>query len=360
MKDNLSGNIGEWSEFYAFCFLAGQGIVYCANEAAEKTGEFLPIKGFRRIGSGGEAIAYLCAHDVIRVMDADNQVCLAEIPQKEFAKQAAYLYHAICANKQQRTFVVPLTEEFMSKIYASSLKAPSDSKSDLIMSVSDIHTGIVTTVGWSIKSELGASPTLLNASKSTNFTYEIMGLDARYIDEINSINSQTKIIDRIRAIRDRGAMLEFHSLSNKNFASNLTVIDSTFPRVLADALLHYYEGNSGLLSDAVSVLTDRNHYQMLNEKWYEIKFKDFLVAVALGMKPATLWEGKDEANGGYLVVRKDGDVVAYHIYNRDDFKNYLLSSTKFDRASTSKHNFASIYTREERAFINLNLQIRFI
>ena len=125
------------------------------------------------------------------------------------------------------------------------------------MSVSDIHTGIVTTVGWSIKSELGASPTLLNASKSTNFTYEIIGLDARYIDEINSINSQTKIIDRIRAIRDHGAMLEFHSLANKNFASNLTIIDSAFPRVLADALLHYYEGNSGLLSDAVSVLTDK-------------------------------------------------------------------------------------------------------
>lgn len=81
MKDNLSGNIGEWSELYAFCFLAGQGIVYCANEAAEKTGEFLPIKGFRRIGSGGEAIAYLCAHDVIRVMDADNQVCFANSPK---------------------------------------------------------------------------------------------------------------------------------------------------------------------------------------------------------------------------------------------------------------------------------------
>ena len=31
------------------------------------------------------------------------------------------------------------------------------------------------------------------------------------------------------------------------------------------------------------------------------KFKNFLTAVALGMKPATIWGGIDKANGGYIM-----------------------------------------------------------
>ena len=78
------------------------------------------------------------------------------------------------------------------------------------------------------------------------------------------------------------------------------------------------------------------------------------------MMPSKIWNGLDEANGGYIIVKEDGDVVAYHIYNRDAFEAYLLENTKFERGSTSKHDFASIYKDStDQKFINLNLQIRF-
>lgn len=38
-----------------------------------------------------------------------------------------------------------------------------------------------------------------------------------------------------------------------------------------------------------------------NHKYYECKVKNFLVASALGMIPHTPWNGKYEANGGYIV-----------------------------------------------------------
>jgi hypothetical protein len=78
------------------------------------------------------------------------------------------------------------------------------------------------------------------------------------------------------------------------------------------------------------------------------------------MVPSREWDGKDEANGGYIIVTKKGDVLAYHIYNRDYFEEYLLTNTRFERASTSRHEFASLYMVNGRMYINLNLQIRFI
>ena len=55
------------------------------------------------------------------------------------------------------------------------------------------------------------------------------------------------------------------------------------------------------------------------------------------MKPATIWNGIDEANGGYIIVTKQGDVLAYHIYNRNYFEKYLLNNTKYETASISRH-----------------------
>ena len=77
------------------------------------------------------------------------------------------------------------------------------------------------------------------------------------------------------------------------------------------------------------------------------------------MKPATVWNGLDEATGGYIVVTRTGDVLAYHIYNRNYFEEYLLKNTKYDTASTSRHAFGEVYTDNGQDFIQLNLQVRF-
>lgn len=96
-----------------------------------------------------------------------------------------------------------------------------------------------------------------------------------------------------------------------------------------------------------------------NVNAYGYKFKKFLAAVALGMKPATAWDGVDGATGGYIVVVKDDGVFAYHIYNRNYFEEYLLKNTKYEIASTSRHDFGVVYSEGKDEFINLNLQVRF-
>ncbi|MCB0745699.1 MAG: HpaII family restriction endonuclease, partial [Ignavibacteriae bacterium] len=93
--------------------------------------------------------------------------------------------------------------------------------------------------------------------------------------------------------------------------------------------------------------------------FYEYKIKRFLTDVALGMMPSKVWTGKYDATGGYLIVKENGDVLCYHIYNRNEFEDYLLNNTKLDTASSSRHGFGEIYENSGELYFNLNLQIRF-
>ena len=81
---------------------------------------------------------------------------------------------------------------------------------------------------------------------------------------------------------------------------------------------------------------------------------------ALGMTSAKEWNGHYDANGGYLVVKSDGDIVCYHFYNKNDVEDYLYNNTRFDRASRARYRFGSLYRGDDNeVYIKLNLQIRF-
>ena len=78
------------------------------------------------------------------------------------------------------------------------------------------------------------------------------------------------------------------------------------------------------------------------------------------MKTPKVWSGQYDATGGCLVVKDNGEVLCYHIYNRNEFEDYLLNNVKLDTASSSRHEFGKIYEEEENLFFKLNLQIRFL
>ena len=77
------------------------------------------------------------------------------------------------------------------------------------------------------------------------------------------------------------------------------------------------------------------------------------------MTPGTEWDGLDNASGGYIIIKKDGDIVCYHLYNRNFFEEYLYRNTQFDRPSASRHDYGYIYKENGKYFIDLNVQIRF-
>ena len=93
--------------------------------------------------------------------------------------------------------------------------------------------------------------------------------------------------------------------------------------------------------------------------YYEYKIKHLLTSAALGMMPATAWSGRYDANGGYLVVRKNGEILCYHFYDRNRFEDYLFFNAYLERSSTSRHEYASIIKENDGTLsFKLNLQVR--
>ena len=357
----ITGNKGEWSEIYAFMRLLSEGRLFAANEQMNRIEEmFFPIRKIIREEIAGNKYEYrVRGENVIHICLGDGEP-LIEVSANEFDVEARQLYGEITNPDlvQRTTFSIARTEEFMRKIHVTKLCAPSMDKTDINIQLHDVNTGFESIVGFSIKSELGSAPTLLNAGKTTNFKYKVDGLSESQITEINAINTRKKIKDRMKAITESGGKLSFVELGNEVFNGNLVMIDSQMPAIVACMLTGHYEHNIDSCINLLDYVTKTNPLKR-PERFYRHKIKEFLCAVALGMKPATEWDGMCEATGGYIVVKTNGDVLAYHIHNRDSFMSYLLANTRFERGGTDRHDFARLYQAGGNLYINLNLQIRF-
>lgn len=254
----------------------------------------------------------------------------------------------------------------MNKIGCFKLSAPSKDKSDITMKIVDINTGHSPIVGFSIKSELGSAPTLLDAGKTTNFIYKIIHQYENILRETNDIykvsgnKKHTDVRGRIENVINNNGKIEYLEMQNKTFKDNLILIDSRMDEIIAQTLLYFYRDGISNCDDMIKKLEEENPMRYGNVNAYSYKFKKFLTSVALGMRPATEWDGIDEASGGYIIVTREGSVLAYHIYNRNYFEEYLLKNTKYETASTSRHGFGELYEENGDTFIKLNLQIRFI
>ena len=353
----ITGNKGEWSELYALLKLLSLGRLYAADENADRIPDiFFPILKILREESYGEI-------DFIITKDGDTEVYINNIkqciiPRRWLMDMSSVIYSSI-VNGDQSAFEINGAPAIMNRLGIEKITASSADKTDIILQIHDIHTGYAPICGFSIKSELGSSPTLLNASGATNFLYEIPDIPVTDINRINAINTKTKVKDRILEILSHGNM-KYVRVQNSVFSGNLKLIDTELEIIISELLLAYYSGQGVYCHDLIKIVEDQNPMRYPWRGFYEYKFKKFLCSVALGLMPSKRWNGIDEANGGYVIVKEDGDVVAYHLYNRNSFESYLLNSTKFETASTSRHGFASIFRGDSgKKYINLNLQIRF-
>ena len=209
-----------------------------------------------------------------------------------------------------------------------------------------------------------SSRKILNAGKTTNFVFKIENYipSENEIFEINSIETKYKIKDRIRAVETKGGKLFFEKMTNDVFKNNLVLIDSLLPNILSEIVKTFYTTSLSSIKDLTANINKINPLNFDNQfvhTFYEYKLKRLLTDVALGMTPAKVWNGIYNATGGFLIVKENGDVLCYHIYNRNQFEDYLFQNTKLETASSTRHDFGRIYQENAAYYFKLNLQVRF-
>ncbi len=356
----ITGNKGEWSEIYALFKLLGDKNLFAGDADLKKVENlFYPIIKIIRNETGGN-YEYEITGDLVVISGGKEKL---RIPVKTFSEQAAKLLSKIKGAKG--VFNIAETETFMNSVYCTTLKAKSTSKADIRIVIHDKRINQAAELGFSIKSQLGGDSTLLNAGKTTNFVYQIIGFKGTNDDviRINAIDSRSKIKDRIEEVKRLGGKLKFLALEQDIFKNNLVLIDSLLPNILAEVIKQFFTSNLSTvcaLTDEISNKNPLSYDTQFSHSFYEYKIKRFLTDVALGMMPSKVWSGLYDATGGYLIVKEDGEVLCYHIYNRNQFEDYLFHNTKLETASSTRHDFGKVYSEGDNLYFKLNLQIRFI
>lgn len=350
-------NKGEWSEIYCFAYLLSSGVLYAADKDLNRVEDvYFPIIKIIREETAGQPIDY---HTGEKICIYRGNELIKEVDKSEFENVVAELLEKI--PQGSRAFEIPTVDDFFESIYCTKVKANSNKKEDITVQLRDIHTGISPICGFSIKSYLGANPTLINAGTNTNFEFIINGCTDAIMEEVNSIETRTKLIDKMNKLIEYGCTFENvpHSISSQ-FEENLQYIDSKMPEFLQNMVLFSYMYNVKTTADIMGKMAELNPLHFSNPEMYAYKYKKLLAAWALGLTPErTDWMGAEDANGGYITIKSDGDVVCYHLYNRTEFEQYLFDYTVFDRPSTSKFNYFKIYNDNGVYKVKLCLQVRF-
>ena len=368
MDKDAKGNKGEWSEPYVLLKLLADGVL--PQGMADLS--LLDAEPYKVIGAnreeksdGGTVIkSYAIKDDVVSVY-TDGKHC-GDVAIADLACYADGLFSEILEAKGASFTVSEEACDYLSSVSCGKIKADAQDKVDIHVKIHDSSTGTDPNLGFSIKSQLGAASTLINASKdNTNFRYRLnCDIDKEFAETINAISPrQGKIQARIAALAQRGIFLEFDRVLGEVYNNNLLLLDSDLSKILSECLIRYYSGGGAVLGDLVQSLDVKNPLNYPSGKWpyYSFKLKKFLVESALGMMPAKPWSGIYDATGGYIVVKSDGEIVSYHLIRKNLFEDYLLANVKLDTPSSARHEFGEVYYDENgQAFFNLNLQVRFL
>lgn len=358
-------NKGEKSETYVILKLAGDGILIEGDENLNPVPEnvYRLLKIILNKNLSAETFILDLKDDETVSVSSELQGEISRATKKEFESVARLAFDEIknSANGKNRC----AGTAFLNKLGVSFTKSSSGQKNDLQVIVADRGTQKPLEFGFSIKSNLGADPTLINASQATRLRYKLSEpLPPDVIEKFNTLqkNKKTDWEGKFRILDKHRIELEFVECTEKIYEQNLSLVDTQFSRVLAQMVLNYYKDRRlKNFEAAVERLAEDNPLKLRvpNKKiTYECMVKRFLRQHVLGMNAKTPWDGNYSVTGGCIVVKSDGSLVCFYTYKFNKLDDFLFRSAAFDTPSAKKHGFGTIEKVGNDLFLNLNFQVR--
>lgn len=373
-KNILSGNKGEWSEIYIFFKLLNDRKIYAADKNMNKLQDvFLNIIRIIREEETGKEYSYYTGDNVLIKLNGKK---ILSVDCKGVNELVNKLWQMI--SNARGTFSNAEITEFLNSIYITKLKSPAQKQScyfggtqDITVETEDFRSGIRQIMGFSCKSDLTAASTLFNASgNNTNFIYKLIGsVDDSFMQKFNSLldsKGHTDVFNRIKLLKENNIDLLFIRPMTYVANQNLVMACGTETPSIVGAMLYFYfyvnNGKNTYISDCLPWICAENpvkySFDNLNTI-YRYRIQTLLYTMFTGLRFSKPWNCKNEVNGGYIAVKTDGDIVAYHSCIADEFKEFLFEKLRFETPSCSRHQCMSIEKKDGEYFLKLPLQIRF-
>ncbi len=354
-------NKGEWSELYTFLYLIDNPNLVVVDEKLQQNNNTT----FK--------ILEFIINDCVNYKFSENNIIKTPFigDNKSYSishisNQHKLLLQKILLSKGKKgAFDIPAIQPLVDDLLdGNKLKGSSSVKGDLKTIVFDSIKNNNLNISYSIKSELGAKATLLNASNHTNFIYEVQDINDSIMEKINKIATKkkseegfsSKLLDSCKELKSNNAKFNFIKTESDIFSNNLKLIDSKLDEILSQMLILSYEKNEKDIKNLLSlIITDET-----SKIYFNKKMCDFASSSSFGMFPSKKWNGKNEVNGGIIIVTKTGEVYLLDlIYFKDIVDKYLIENIKLESPSSSRYKMFQIYKEDGKYYFKLNLQVRF-
>ena len=348
----------EWGELYAFFRLLADGYVH-AGMADGKKNEALkwPVAMVQREEHDGTR-QYIIEKENIHIVGESVD---KRIPREDFATVAELVFDAVKQSKEYDVMSPDGVEEFLDEVAIFDLEAKTDDRTDFYVAFYDVNAPLV---GFCVRSRLSLMFPLLDGGRTANFKFEQTGVKfaTPTVNKVNAFGEEEDVAGRMLMIERLGGNLKFNDAADKVFRSNLGMIDLHFPRVLGEMCRAMHLEGMTKVNELTEYIKQLNPLKIKDElitkhRYYEHKMKEFLLALALGMRPAKLYNGTDSAVAGFLMVDAQGEVVCYQKADRQTFADFLYNNTRLEKGPTAKDKYGYLEKENGVYYFKLNLKI---
>ena len=352
----------EWSELYTFFTILAQGGL-AAGTAEGTEGAWLPVALVQRQEHDGPR-RYLIGPEEIRIQGSEMD---ERIPREDFATVAQMILDPLAAVHDDEVEAPEGVEGFLDAVRIYDLEAVTDDRTDLYVAFYHPETPLV---GLRIYSRLCATDPLLDGGRTANLKMEQTGIrfsqPAVYkINYTENPDNPAEVARRMLYIESMGGIFKYSDVCDRVFRSNLHMIDLHFPRVLCEMLRIFHLDQISRIDELTALIEERNPLKIKDELihkhgFYRHKMKQFLVALALGLRPAKIYTGRDSAVSGILMVGADGRITVYHKADKDVFGDYLFTHTRLEKGLPDKDKYGYLERENKLYYFKLNLKIGFV
>lgn len=343
----------EWSELYVFFRLLAEGQVKTELQS-------LKVAKVQREEHDGTR-QYIIGEKEIRII---GEKIDKSVPREYFAEAADAVFAALKSSSDLMVESPEGVEEFLDDIAIFDLEAKTEDRTDFHVAFYDADAPLV---GFCVRSRIGGMNPLLDGGRTANLKFEMTGIKfaTPTVNKVNALETPNEVADRMMMIERLGGVLKYADVADKVFRCNLLMIDLHFPRMLAEMVRIMHLDGITKISELTERIKAVNPLKIKDELinkhvFYEYKMKQFLVALALGMRPAKIFNGTDSAVSGYLFMDGNGEITCYQKTDKKEFEDFLFNNTRLEKGDIEKDKYGYLEKENGVLYFKLNVKIGFL
>ncbi len=348
----------EWGELYAFFRLLADGHVYAGTPDVKVNGsQCFPVAMVQREEHDGTR-RYVVEKNHVRILGAKVD---KRIPREDFDMAANMILEGMRNTPGDNVISPDGVEGFLDETLIYDLESRTDDRTDFSVA---FYSADAPLTGFIVRSRLGVMFPLLDGGRAANFKFEQTGVKFA-MPTVNKINAQGEsddVVGRMLMIERLGGVLKYSDVADKIFRSNLSMIDLHMGRLLGELTRMMWIDGITKVSDLTEGIKKMNPLKIKDELitrhgFYEYKMKEFLLAVATGMRPAKLYNGTESAIGGMMFVAGDGKLLCYQRAFRQTYADFLFRNTRLEKGSVDKDKYGFLERENGVYYFKLNLKV---